>query len=798
MKILNLILVFICFSVSLFAQTTATIDFSTHSGNALQQNFGGYSPEKVLWFDKLYDSAKTLGPLKPKVHRMQLDVNKQGTDGTWIDDGNSQKGVMKIVQHLGGTNFVTINTHPNVKGSDVKMNKFFTSIAQALVDVANGKEIYLELFGEPDLSVWNWYTQYTTFDKFYYEFKFAVQAIAPIRAAHPNLKIGGCGFGLSGTSSDNWYRQFVNNLISDNLVIDFISYHHYFGWKDADWLKTADRTSQVSRFNKAKAVSDIYTATQNGRKVEFIISEFNWANGDWNTAFKTGRAHITYRNCARALESLMYIGTDVFNGVDKIFWAQSIGQWIEGWGESYDYWTFFPFVSWHLFKDNTNFYTYNAAYHAFWMYGQMPDQRNNISFSNDDFLGLASSDSKTNYLIVWNRTGTKKNLTFQFKGLSKPLSNYLCEKYEVNSASFDTTKQFLSSELFKLNELGTLSVEPEATIMLKFTENNCSLQTITFDSIPDKLISDVPFKITAKSSLGQNVLFDINTGPATVKNDTITLTKIAGTVTVKAFHNGDSQYCPASVTRSFKVKPILIPYKELTIPGKIEAEDFDLGGEGIAYHDSDPLNNGGQYRTNERVDIGSGASGYYVGWTTTGEWFEYTVNVSESNQYVLSIPYATKIDSMVMHIEFDDVNKTGSLFFPNAGSWTKFDTLQILISGLTQGTHHMKVVFETGNLSIDFFKFDIYNGVSQMETKENELLIFPNPAGNENVSLYFGQGLMNGEAKVFDTYGKLLWTKHLGEGNSFTLNEFSDFQSGMYYLIIQDDKQVFVKKLILK
>jgi hypothetical protein len=36
-----------------------------------------------------------------------------------------------------------------------------------------------------------------------------------------------------------------------------------------------------------------------------------------------------------------------------------------------------------------------------------------------------------------------------------------------------------------------------------------------------------------------------------------------------------------------------------TVPGKIEAEEFDLGGEGVAYHDSDPQNVGVPFRPNE-------------------------------------------------------------------------------------------------------------------------------------------------------------------------------------------------------
>src|SRR5207248_2918042 len=55
------------------------------------------------------------------------------------------------------------------------------------------------------------------------------------------------------------------------------------------------------------------------------------------------------------------------------------------------------------------------------------------------------------------------------------------------------------------------------------------------------------------------------------------------------------------------------------VPGTIQAENFDYGGEGVAYHDFDASNNGGAYRA-EGVDIqatgaaGSDPGGYDIGW----------------------------------------------------------------------------------------------------------------------------------------------------------------------------------------
>jgi len=55
------------------------------------------------------------------------------------------------------------------------------------------------------------------------------------------------------------------------------------------------------------------------------------------------------------------------------------------------------------------------------------------------------------------------------------------------------------------------------------------------------------------------------------------------------------------------------------VPGTIQAEDFDNGGEGVGYHDSGPNNAGGAYRSGG-VDIEAAAGGGYdVGWVSAGE-----------------------------------------------------------------------------------------------------------------------------------------------------------------------------------
>jgi hypothetical protein len=77
---------------------------------------------------------------------------------------------------------------------------------------------------------------------------------------------------------------------------------------------------------------------------------------------------------------------------------------------------------------------------------------------------------------------------------------------------------------------------------------------------------------------------------------------------------------------------------ELGLPATIECEQFDVGGEGVAYHDTTTKNIGGKYRS-EGVDLFrcqdyGGARGYGVGNVAVGEWLKYSITNSEAGTYI--------------------------------------------------------------------------------------------------------------------------------------------------------------------
>jgi hypothetical protein len=128
----------------------------------------------------------------------------------------------------------------------------------------------------------------------------------------------------------------------------------------------------------------------------------------------------------------------------------------------------------------------------------------------------------------------------------------------------------------------------------------------------------------------------------------------------------------------------------------IQAEDFDNGGEGVAYHDTTPANEGGGYRSTG-VDVqptSDAGGGYNVGFARAGEWLAYTVNVAAAGAYRLDARVAALAAGGLFHVEFDGVNATGALAIPATAGWQSFQTITSSTFSLSAGTHVMKIVFD--------------------------------------------------------------------------------------------------------
>jgi alpha-L-fucosidase len=166
------------------------------------------------------------------------------------------------------------------------------------------------------------------------------------------------------------------------------------------------------------------------------------------------------------------------------------------------------------------------------------------------------------------------------------------------------------------------------------------------------------------------------------------------------------------------------------IPGTLQFENFDSGGEGIAYHDTSAANEGGQYR-NEGVDLGAASDaggGFFVGWTNPGEWDKYTVNVATSATYSLALRMANGGAGGSFHINVDGVNATGAVNMPGTGGWQNWATINLPSLSLSAGAHVLTLSIDSGAQGMGNFNYLTF-GTTQAPPPANSTPFQGQPQG---------------------------------------------------------------------
>jgi glucose/arabinose dehydrogenase/PKD repeat protein len=133
------------------------------------------------------------------------------------------------------------------------------------------------------------------------------------------------------------------------------------------------------------------------------------------------------------------------------------------------------------------------------------------------------------------------------------------------------------------------------------------------------------------------------------------------------------------------------------IPGTIQAEDFDLGGQGFAWFDWNTANNGGAYRATE-VDIEptfDTGGGFNVGWMDPGEWLEYTISVATAGFYRLDARVASPTTGGSFHLELNGADITGPISIPATGGYQTFQTISRSGVPLPAGIHVLRFSVDT-------------------------------------------------------------------------------------------------------
>ena len=130
----------------------------------------------------------------------------------------------------------------------------------------------------------------------------------------------------------------------------------------------------------------------------------------------------------------------------------------------------------------------------------------------------------------------------------------------------------------------------------------------------------------------------------------------------------------------------------------IEFENFDEGGEGVAYHDVEAANLARTTYRTTGVDIESindGGAGYDVGFVKAGEWLRYTINVLADGTYDIDTRLASLSGGGAFHFEIDGVRVTSNTTVAKTGAWTTYTTQRAGTVNLKAGQHVLRVVFDS-------------------------------------------------------------------------------------------------------
>jgi lysophospholipase L1-like esterase len=144
------------------------------------------------------------------------------------------------------------------------------------------------------------------------------------------------------------------------------------------------------------------------------------------------------------------------------------------------------------------------------------------------------------------------------------------------------------------------------------------------------------------------------------------------------------------------------------IPGTVQAENCDTGGQGTGYSVNSINGTANGYRS-DGVDLETTADaggGYDLGWTSGGQWFRYTVNVATAGVYTVSFRVAApNAVTDAFHVsDSSGTNLSGSVNLPASGNWQTWTTVTANVT-VPAGTQVLTLNQDNGGWNINNVAF---------------------------------------------------------------------------------------------
>jgi PKD repeat protein len=133
------------------------------------------------------------------------------------------------------------------------------------------------------------------------------------------------------------------------------------------------------------------------------------------------------------------------------------------------------------------------------------------------------------------------------------------------------------------------------------------------------------------------------------------------------------------------------------VPGRVEAEDYDVGEGCPAYWDATAANEGGAYRV-DGVDIEVVGNNYNVGWIRAGEFLNYSVDTAAGGDFTLALRAANPEATTKPVRVYLDGAPAGQVLIGPTGGWTDYREFAASARlALPPGRHVVTIAFEGVN-----------------------------------------------------------------------------------------------------
>lgn len=144
------------------------------------------------------------------------------------------------------------------------------------------------------------------------------------------------------------------------------------------------------------------------------------------------------------------------------------------------------------------------------------------------------------------------------------------------------------------------------------------------------------------------------------------------------------------------------------VPGTVQAENYDTGGQGVAYNVNSVNGTANGYRS-DGVDLETTTDtggGYDLGWTSGGQWFRYTVNVATAGTYTLALRVAApSAVTDALHLSnASGTNLSGAVNIPATGGWQNWTTVTATVT-LPAGQQVLTADQDTGGWNSNSLTF---------------------------------------------------------------------------------------------